>query len=86
MNPLAFVFAAASLFQFDTARALYRAEQYRDALKYLEASEQVGEAAPLRPLYRGMCLAQLGKWQEARSELEPFVQAHPTDPDGWYWL
>lgn len=75
-----------SFFEFDTARALYRAEQYRLALKHLDASEAAGEVAPLRPLYRGMSLAQLGRWQAAADVLDPVVQSQPTNSDAWYWL
>lgn len=73
--------ASPSLFRFETGRALYQAEQYEAALKQLDASEQVGEAAPLRTLYRGMCLAQLGRWQEALNLLKDASQ-----PEAWYWI
>ncbi|MBC7925036.1 MAG: hypothetical protein H7039_05195 [Bryobacteraceae bacterium] len=83
---IALALFASSLFHFDTAKALYRAEQYENALKQLDTSEQLREPAPLRPLYRGKCLAQLGKWQDVQAVLEPFLATHPDNADGWYWL
>ena len=77
---------AQDAYLFDTGRALYRSDQYAAALEKLTASEAAGEPAPLRPLYRAMCLGRLGNWEQVKPLLDPFLKNHADSEEAWYWL
>lgn len=78
--------SAQNAYLFDTGRALYRAERYAAALEKLTASEAASEPAPMRPLYRAMCLGHLEGWEQVKPLLEPFLKAYPDSEEAWYWL
>ena len=80
---VALLLQTASTYHFETARALYRAEKFTEALEHLALSREANEKAPLRILYRGMTLAQLQKWNEAR---EVLTAANGKNAEAWYWL
>ena len=75
-----------SSFHFETARALYSAGQYTAALAQLDQSAGIAEPAPDRELFRGLCLAQLDRWTEARGPLALATAASPLNAEAWYWL
>ena len=76
---------AQNAYLFDTGRALYHSEHYAAALEKLKASEAAAEPAPLRPLYRAMCLGQMGRWEQVKPLLEPFLKDHADSEEAWYW-
>ena len=80
---LALLLQTTSAYHFETARALYRADRFDEALEHLARSRDANEKAPLRILYRGMTLAQLQKWNEAR---EVLTAANGKTAEAWYWL
>ena len=71
---------------FDTAQTLYKDHKYGDALKEFEAARAAGEPASLLLLYIGMCEVQMERWSQGASALLSFVNAHPANSRGWYWL
>jgi tetratricopeptide (TPR) repeat protein len=78
--------AGAQTSHFDAAQAFYKDQKYGDALKEFEAARAAGEPAPLALLYVGMCEVQMEHWSQGASALLSFVNAHPTNSRGWYWL
>lgn len=75
-----------SAFHFQQGRAFYDQQHYREALEEFRASQAAHEAVDTLPLYIAMCEEQLERWAEASGELSPYLAAHPSDSQAWYWL
>ena len=73
-------------FHFETARALYRAGQYRKSLAELELSEQSGEKVPRRPYYVALNHEQLQEHDEVIRILSGFLKTAPKDEDSFTLL
>ncbi len=78
--------ATAQVSKFEEGVDAYHEGRCPQALAAWKASEQTGEVSATRSFYQGVCLAKLGKWQEASAGLRAYVDDQPSDPHGWYWL
>jgi len=79
--------------RFDLSTAY--AEQYRlddavaswrETLRLLAVDSKYAELLSDAPMRLGVCLCQRGDTAEGMKELQKYVDAHPNDSRGWYYL
>ncbi len=62
---------------------LKQARKYADALEFFEKGLKYEPDSPLLNFYKGECLAQLSRWQEAKDILTRFLELTENDKENW---